>query len=320
MLDVRRLQVLRSVVATGSVSGAAQALGYTPSSVSQQISLLQREVGVQLLEHVGRGIRPTAAARLLDQHAGTVFEELSRTEQALADYRSGLRARLRVEYFSTAGRSLVVPAVAALTRTHPDVRVELRLQPDGDPTRRIGLGEVDLALAVSELPLPADGVTWTHLLHDPFDVVLPGGHPLAAEPEVALTDLAGLPWVTHEWPLGACSRRVLEACSAAGFTPQYRVECNDVDTAMGLVAAGLGIGVMPRLGLVRPHPDVVVRALRDPVPTRRVQVLHGSSLHESEAATAFLSDLRAAAPGAGAAGARGADIWAPAVDSVPARA
>lgn len=294
MLDVRRLQVLRSVVATGSVSGAAQALGYTPSSISQQISLLQREVGVQLLEHVGRGIRPTAAARLLDQRACAVFEELSRTEQALEDYRRQRRTRLRVEYFSTAGRSLVVPAVAALTRTHPDVQVELRLQPDGDPTRRVSLGEVDLALAVTELPVPADGVTWTHLLDDPFDVVLPVGHPLGAESEVALTDLAEIPWVTHEWPLGTCSRRVLEACSAAGFTPQYRVECNDVDTAMGLVAAGLGIGVMPRLGLVRPHPDVVIRSLRRPVPTRRVHVLHGSSFHESEAAAAFVADLRAA--------------------------
>lgn len=161
--------------------------------------------------------------RLLDQHACAVFEELSRTEQALDDYRRQRRTRLRVKYFSTAGRSFIVPAVAAITRAHPDVQVELRLQPDGDP-----------------------------------------------------------------------SRRVLEACSAAGFTPQYRVECNDIDTAMGLVAAGLGIGVMPRLGLVHPHPDVAVRALRSPVPTRRVHVLHGSSLHESEAATAFVTDLRAA--------------------------
>lgn len=208
---------------------------------------------------------------------------------------------------------MVVPAVAALTRTHPDVQVELQLQPDCDPTRRVSLGEVDLALAVAELPVPAEGVTWTHLLDDPFDVVLPAGHPLTAESEVTLTDLAEIPWVTHEWPLGTCSRRVLEACSAAGFTPRYRVECNDVDTAMGLVAAGLGIGVMPRLGLVRPHPDVVIRALRSPVPTRRVHVLHGSSLGESEAAIAFLADLRNASATVSGTG-------EPAVDSVRARA
>lgn len=85
--------------------------------------------------------------------------------------------------------------------------------------------------------------------------MLPADHPLTEEAEIALPDLAEIPWVTHAWPLGMCSRPVLEACSAAGSTPHCRVECNDVDTAQGLLAAGLGIGVLPRLGLVRAHPD-----------------------------------------------------------------
>lgn len=287
MLDVRRLQVLRSVLATGSVSRAAEALGYTPSSVSQQMAALQRETGLTLLEHVGRGVRPTAAARLLDERAGAIFDQIDAVEQALEDYRDGRGARLRMEYFTTAGQSLVAPAVAAFHRRNPGARVELLLEPAGDPALRVSRGEVDVALISSEVPAGLDGVTETHLFDDPFDVVLPADHRLASQEAVAVADLAGEPWVTHEWPLGSCSEPLLRACAAHGFRPDICIECNDIDTAQGLIATGLGLGVMPRLGLAAPHDGVVVRPLVDPAPQRRIRLLRVAEPHAEEMARAI---------------------------------
>ncbi|PZP12904.1 MAG: LysR family transcriptional regulator [Brachybacterium faecium] len=294
MLDVRRLKVLRSVIASGSVAGAAQALGYTPSSISQQIAALQRETGLKLLEHVGRGVRPTAAAELLNRYSQAVFEQLDRTEQAISDYREGHQSRLRMEYFATAGRSLVAPAVAALAFRDPGTHVELRLQPEGDPLERIWQGETDLAIVVAESPPSTDGLTWTHLADDPFMAVLPSGHRLCAYPRVHLEQLADIPWVTNEWPLGTCSEHVIQACVTLGFEPRYSVECNDIDTAHGLIAAGTGIGVMPSLGLGHLHPDVVVRPLEDPSPIRRIYAVHGPSQRAPEIVR-LLSSVRGTA-------------------------
>ena len=116
MLDVRRMQVLRAVVSSGSVTAAAARLGYTPSAISQQVAALEREAGTALLERVGRGVRPTAAGLLLTEYADAISRQVSEAETALADLRDGQTGRLSVRYFATAGSALVAPAVARLRR------------------------------------------------------------------------------------------------------------------------------------------------------------------------------------------------------------
>src|SRR5579862_3156000 len=122
-MDVRRLRVLQAVVESGSVSAAASALDYTPSAVSQQISALEREVGAELLERVGRGVRPTDAALLLCQHAERVLGAIEEAEAALSALRAGKLGRLRLGAFPTAGSALVPEAIAAFERIHPGVRL-----------------------------------------------------------------------------------------------------------------------------------------------------------------------------------------------------
>jgi DNA-binding transcriptional LysR family regulator len=120
-------------------------------------------------------------------------------------------------------------------------------------------------------------VELVHLLDDAYDAVLPAGHRLASEDTIALVDLADEQWVGSE-PPGPCLEPVLEACAAAGFSPDFVVQSEDYPTAQGFVAAGLGIGLMPRMGLGHGfgagaghrHPGVVVRPVRDPRPTRAV--------------------------------------------------
>ncbi|MEU9158268.1 LysR family transcriptional regulator [Streptomyces sp. NPDC048417] len=294
MLDVRRMQMLRAVVADGSVTGAAATLGYTPSAVSQQIAALEKEAGAALLERVGRGVRPTAAGLLLTEYADTVARQVAEAETALADLLAGRTGRLSVRYFATAGAALVAPAVARLRAEHPGVRLELRLSRDSEePLADVKEGRADLALLVRAEGRPESGVRLVRLLDDPYLAVLPRGHRLAGRRSVRLTELADEAFVGSEWP-GPCLDAQLDACETAGFRPRFVVDSEDYVTAQGFVAAGLGVSLVPRLGLGSRHPGVVVREVRDPVPVRAIHVAVRETAPPQPAREAFLDALRAA--------------------------
>ncbi|MFG2329746.1 LysR family transcriptional regulator [Streptomyces sp. NPDC048604] len=292
MLDVRRMQVLRAVVTSGSVTAAAAHLGYTPSAVSQQVAALEKEAGVELLERVGRGVRPTAAGRLLTEHAALIGRQVAEAETALADLRAGRTGRIVLRYFATAGADLVAPALARFRAAHPDVRVELRLvgqsgaaAPDDEEP------DVTLVVHPGDGPAPAAGSRLVHLRDDPYRAVLPKAHPLAARRTIDLADLAGEPWVGSERP-GPCLDAVLGACAAAGFTPGFAVECEEYATAQGFVAAGLGISLIPLMALGSRHPNVVVRKTRGPEPVRTIQAVVRESSLALPAVRALLTALR----------------------------
>jgi DNA-binding transcriptional LysR family regulator len=302
MLDVRRMQVLRAVVSSGSVTGAAAVLGYTPSAVSQQIAALEKEARTDLLERVGRGVRPTAAGLLLTEYADTISRQVAEAETALADLLAGRTGRLSVRYFATAGASLVAPAVARLRTEHPGVQVELKLIDPEDPLPDVREGRADLALVVGPRTSGHDGVRFLHLLDDPYLAVLPEGHPLADAEALEMSDLAEEPWVGSEWP-GPCLDAQLTACEAAGFRPRFVVESEDYVTAQGFVAAGLGVSMIPRLGLgVGLRPGVVVRELRGPEPSRSIYAAVRETAPPQPALRAFIAAMRDAA-GAGLTGA-----------------
>ncbi|MCX5364120.1 LysR family transcriptional regulator [Streptomyces sp. NBC_00124] len=295
MLDVRRMQVLRAVVSSGSVTGAATVLGYTPSAVSQQIAALEREARTDLLERVGRGVRPTAAGLLLTEYADTISRQVAEAETALADLLAGRTGRLSVRYFATAGASLVAPAVARLRTEHPGVQIELKLIDPEDPLPDVREGRADLALVVGPRASGQEGVRFLHLLDDPYLVVLPEGHHLAHAEVLELPDLAEEPWVGSEWP-GPCLDAQLTACETAGFRPRFVVESEDYVTAQGFVAAGLGVSLIPRLGLgVGVRPGVVVRELRSPQPARSIYAAVRETAPPQPALRAFIAAMRAAA-------------------------
>ncbi|QIJ66491.1 LysR family transcriptional regulator [Streptomyces sp. JB150] len=293
------MQVLRAVVGTGSVTAAAARLGYTPSAVSQQIAALEKEAGTDLLERAGRGVRPTAAGLLLTEHADAIARRVAEAETALADLLAGRTGRLSVRYFATAGAALVAPAVARLRTLHPGVQVELRLADPQDPLTDVREGRADIALVVGEEGA-RDGVRLLRLLDDPYLAVLPKGHPLAARRSVDLAELADEPWVGSEWP-GPCLDAQLAACAAAGFRPRFVVDSEDYLTAQGFVAAGLGVTLIPRLGLGTPHPDVTVRRLKPPTPARTILAALRPAAPAQPPLTAFIESLREAAGGGGAA-------------------
>jgi DNA-binding transcriptional LysR family regulator len=264
------LQFLRAVVDSGSVSAAAESLGYTASAISQQVGTLEREVGTPLLERAGRGVRPTAAGTLLAEHAAVIAKHLAKAETDLADLRAGRTGQLAIRYFATAGAALVPSAVARLRQEYPSLRVDLRLVDPDDPLPEVEDGRADVAIVVRPPKGSPTGAQLVHLVDDPFRVVLPKDHPLAAQETIALAELADEPWVGGEWPAGSCLDILVTACAAVGFQPRFVVESDDYSTAQGFVAAGMGVSVIPELGLGSPHPAVEIRPLRKPEPARSI--------------------------------------------------
>jgi DNA-binding transcriptional LysR family regulator len=295
MLDVRRMQVLRAVVTTGSITAAATNLGYTPSAVSQQIAALERQAGVRLLERSGRGVRPTAAGRLLTEHAAIIGRHLTEAELALAELREGRTGRLAVQYFATAGLALVPPALATLRREHPGVQVDLKMADPSNPVPSVQRGLADVAIVVHpRVDAPINGVRLIHLLDDPYRVVLPPDHRLRAKRAIELAELAEEPWIGCEWPVGPCLQIMLDACAAAGFTPSFVAESEDYANAQGFVAAGLGISMIPQLGLMN-RKGVIVRRVTKPEPVRVIQAAVRESAMDQPAIRTLLDALRAAA-------------------------
>jgi molybdate transport repressor ModE-like protein len=274
MLDVRRLRVLREVALRGSFSAAAEALTYSQSAVSQQIAALEREAGTRLVERNGRGIRLTDAGRALVRRADAILVELAAADaelQAIAGLRGG---RVRVSTFASAATALLPAAVTAFRAAHPAVQVELSLvEATEEAIGGLRTGRADLVLVARPAgEPPADQVEAHRLLEDPMLAVLPGGHRLARRRTLRLDDLAGEPWVLGGGP--GCSDRatILRACHAAGFEPRVTVDfpTDDYNATQGMVAAGAGVTLLPRLALAVPRDDLAVRPLAGAGPSREV--------------------------------------------------
>jgi molybdate transport repressor ModE-like protein len=274
MLDVRRLRVLREVALRGSFSAAAEALTYSQSAVSQQIAALEREAGTRLVERNGRGIRLTDAGRALVRRADAILVELAAADaelQAIAGLRGG---RVRVSTFASAATALLPAAVTAFRAAHPAVQVELSLvEATEEAIGGLRTGRADLVLVARPAgEPPTDQVEAHRLLEDPMPAVLPGGHRLARRRTLRLDDLAGEPWVLGGGP--GCSDRatILRACHAAGFEPRVTVDfpTDDYNATQGMVAAGAGVTLLPRLALAVPRDDLAVRPLAGAGPSREV--------------------------------------------------
>jgi DNA-binding transcriptional LysR family regulator len=274
-IDIRRLRVLREVRERGTIGATAKALGLTPSAISQQLSALGREIGVQLLAPHGRGVRLTQQAELLLDHATAIDAQLERARSDLAAFQEGTVGRVSIGAFATAISGLIAPALERLRRERPRLRLSIReIGPDCHAL--LDRGELDLGVTVDHRGGRARGdaryARW-ELLDDRLLVALPEGHPLAGAREVDLLAIAKEPWILGGH-LGPCGEAVLAACSAAGFTPDVVHSVDDWSAGLRLVAAGCGVGLAPALALASgPPPGVVIRPTAGPLqPSRHVYV------------------------------------------------
>jgi DNA-binding transcriptional LysR family regulator len=294
MLNVQRLRVLREVVAQGSFSEAASTLNYTQSAVSQAIATLEAEAGVSLLERDRRGVRPTSAGERLNEHAGRILSQLDAAEAELGAIAGVRGGELRMASFPTAGATLMPLAIAAFRAAHPEVSLSMV---EGEPeelTPRLREGEFDLGLIFEfegrgEL---GSGLWSAPLFDDPMRLALPKRHRLTTKERITLEDLADEAWVqTSE--ASACARHVVRICRAAGFQPRVSFESDDYLTVQGLVAAGVGVALIPQLALSQAVSyDISVRELHPSGPVRHVVAAGRGSGVTLPAAAAMLDILR----------------------------
>jgi DNA-binding transcriptional LysR family regulator len=272
MLNLGRLKVLQEVLSRGSFSAAAEALSYTQSAISQAVARLESETGATLVVRDRRGVRPTPAGAMLVEHAAAIFAQVEAAETDLAAVLGVRGGVLRVASFPSAGATLIPEAVAAFRSRHPAVALTLAEGEPEDIAPRLRAGEFDLAL-LFEFPGVREragvGLRAVTLLEDHMHVALPAEHELASKPELTLAELRGEDWVqtSSESP---CARHVVRSCLAAGFEPNVTFESDDYETVQGLVAAGVGVALIPRLALTRVHPGIVVRELAPRSPARKV--------------------------------------------------
>ncbi|MGW5400434.1 LysR substrate-binding domain-containing protein [Streptomyces sp. NPDC003952] len=326
MLDVRRLRLLRELAHRGTIAAVAEALSFSPSAVSQQLSVLEREAGLPLLERTGRRVRLTPAGQNLVRHADAVLELLERADAELAEARGGLAGALRIGSFPTAARAIVPAALAELGRRHPALEPMVSETDPAAVAHALRAGDLDVALihAYDFVPAPDEPGLATEPLYreamylatpaawapeaaasppnaaaaPPAEPGAPGGAAASAGAggvgqRALLRTHADAPWITAT-PGTLCHAMTVRACEDAGFVPRIRHQVDEFATVLALVAAGQGAAVVPQLGITgQPDPAVVLTRL---VMERRTNVAFRSGSAAHPAVAAFSTALRAALP------------------------
>ena len=267
MLDVNRLRMLVELSRRGTLSAVADALSYSKASVSQQLSALERDVGVPLLRRVGRGVQFTPQGNVLVAEAIGILDQLEHAEVAVAESLTEVTGTVHIAVFQSTAHSLLPGALNTLREQHPALRVEVT---ESDPeTGLVGVSSRDFDLILAEQypgrtrPIHAD-LDRVVLVHDSIALARQPGAADAedADAVAALWSTRDEPWVLE--PAGTASRAWAEQlCRTAGFEPDVRFEVADLTAHVRLIRAGLAVGLLPELVWAGEAPTVALTALPD---------------------------------------------------------
>ncbi|WP_433331067.1 LysR substrate-binding domain-containing protein [Spirillospora sp. CA-294931] len=281
-MDVQRLLILRQIARSGSIAGAARALGWTQPAVSQHLRTLERQAGMPLVVRRPRGIQLTEAGAVLLGHADAIATRLDAASgdlDALAHLRGGT---VRVAAFPSASATLVPQAMGLLNRDHPGLDVRLREAEPPEALELLRSGDVDLAVTFSHASDNPD-LRNVRLAEDPVRLVLPA----SSDKPSGLAALADEKWIAG---CERCTAHLVQACAEAGFVPDIRHGTDDYVVTQTLIAQGLGVGLLPGLALdAFRHPDVAVHDL----PGLPPRVLYAVHHHEADRIPAVHATVQA---------------------------
>ncbi|MFC6885898.1 MULTISPECIES: LysR family transcriptional regulator [Actinomadura] len=299
MLDLGRLRVLREFKLRGTVGAVADSLGYSPSAVSQQIAQLQREVGVSLVERVGRRLRLTEAGEVLALRAESLLAESQRAHEAALAASGRVAGVVRLVGFQTALVHVVAPALPRLREAYPELTVDVLDEELTRVLQALVLQEIDVVLndEYSHLPHPERPELVSEVLvTESMRIALPAAHRLARSDEpVRVADLASLPWVTGH--LGTNHSGLLErtCVEMGGFRPSVRYRSNDLLVIFAMVASGGAASLVPDLALAERHPGIVVRDIAEARVERRMVMWTRAGADVRPSVRAVMAELRRAA-------------------------
>jgi len=295
MFDAAGLRVMKAIAEAGSFTGAAQLLGYTQPAISQMVRRLEKRTGTALVERVGRSVRLTEAGEVLARHAVHVLAAIDNAQAEVAAI-AGLQAgRVRLMAFPSSSATLVPRALAKVKAAHPGITVQFSEGEPHEALAAVRAGNCDLAVAFTYDGTDAgrgeddlNGLVVIDIIDDPVLVALPEDHRLAGEEIVRLDDLSEEVWIAG---CTRCRGHLLSLARSAGFDANVSFETEDYVAVLGLVAAGLGVALVPRLILASvKYPGVVAKRV-DPHSIRKVQVVTTADLQRVPAVRATLDAL-----------------------------
>lgn len=271
-VTVQQLRMLCAVARHGTIAAAAGHLGYSPSAVSQQLAALERTLGRDVMERVGRNVRLTDVGRVLVARGDDVLERLEAALVEVEQVDQEVAGDITLTVYDSIASTVLADALTSLRDRHPSLRVRTRHREPDAAVEELRRGEVDLAFTIGYSTAPSDAaddvVRWEFAV-DPFHVAVPETWPPTG-PTMQLATIAGAPLIVS--PLASsCGRCVRDACRAAGFEPDVLHEVDDYRTSLALVAGGHGVALVPELGLGE-VPRGVRTAVVDPSVTRSIQL------------------------------------------------
>ena len=291
-LNTTRLRILREIAQRGTISAAAGALWLTPSAVSQQMTALERELGVALLERTARSVRLTDAGARLVAHAERILADC---EAAVADLESlggVVTGTVRLSAFTTAEHLLILPALKLLRERYPALQVLVTdYEPNlSMPALKSGQFDVVVSHEYNVAPPYADpGIDRVDVLTERMLLALPASHPLA-EKSARLLDFADERWIVGP-PGTSCRDAVVCAANTVGFEPRIELQFEDYRVIATAVRQGLGVALIPRIADLRGIRGLSLRALEEPRLERTVYVAVRKGSSASPAIAAVLNAL-----------------------------
>lgn len=265
-MDFGRLRALRELALRKTMAAVAEALFISPSAVSQQITQLEAEAGLALVERRGRGVNLTPAGLRLVEHTNRIMAALEEAKTDLAAMKQVVAGELRVAAFPSVAAVLVPPTIAALADLHPELRVSFHEMEPTDGLAALRAWQTDIAL-IDDLTVPPSqleaNVETMQITTDTLFAMLPAAHPLAAKKSVHLSDLRHDSWAL-DTASNAYGEMIVRECRARGFEPNIRGYCNGFEVVLAFVESGRTVSVLPGLRVHR------VKHYRGRVAMRRV--------------------------------------------------
>jgi len=290
-MDTNRLRTLRELARCGTMAAAAEALGLTPSAVSQHIYGLQDAVGVALTQRDGRGVRLTPAGELLVRHAQSVLSILDEARVELAQLKDAIAGNLRVTAFSSVALVLMPPVIAQLAAAYPQLNIQLEEMEPNEGLAALGSWRSDIAL-IDDLSILVgarhEHIGFVPLMQDRLSALVPDTHALAGRAVCSLAELRQDAWAL-DVPSSAFRVFVHKLCTQHGFEPRVNVSARSFETILAMVAAGCSVSVAPGLWLKHLRRGVVDIALQ-PESGREISVAYRRGERHHPAIQVFIEE------------------------------